>query len=123
MIIIIMIVVGLILMIAGFVGFAHDHGPTWLCILFIVAGIILMIGFLSYGVIKASEMEKTEGKEAYEYAIQNDIPTYLDGELVKIETVCIDFYEWKFNENKTVLFLTRKNKGSNARVAVPIIIH
>ena len=83
-----------------------------------------MIGFPIYGVIKASEMEKIEGQEAYEYAIQNDIPTYLDGELVKTETVCIDFYEWKFNEDKTVLFLTRKNKGSNTRVqTVPIIIH
>lgn len=55
------------------------------------------------------------------YVKENEIPVYLDGETIDIDSVDLKYYDWSFNDEKNILRLHARNQ-SPVVIPVPIFI-
>jgi len=92
-------------------------------VLFLTAGFIVLSTF-QY--LKRNEAEATCTREqVVSYVKENEIPVYLDGENIDIDSVDLQYYDWSFNEEKNVLRLHERKQSSGSHttvVPVPIFM-
>ena len=71
---------------------------------------------------KSAEAEMTYTiEQVVSYVKENEIPVYLDGEPVDINSVDLKYYDWSFNEEKNILRLHERNQPT-AVIPVPIFL-
>ena len=90
----------------------------------VIFSMVIFILSCTFKVLTKKEAERTQTREqVVSYVKENEIPVYLDGETIDIDSVDLKYYDWSFNEEKNVLRLhARKQSSGSHTTVVPVPI-